>query len=125
MKGQAEGVSWAKLFYLWSIFQSLRKPCPHNCLSAMILRFPKSDSRDVLNCPQLLLRTRWTNRFRSWFDKLTTNEINKLPFILSLSKDLISASLTNQKYLLSTSFLLPLKCQVFLQFCMNDPCVVD
>jgi hypothetical protein len=44
--------------------------------------------------PPNVLRKRRTNRFRSWFDKLTTNEINNLPFILSLSKDLISASLT-------------------------------
>ncbi len=29
-----------------------------------------------------------------WFDKLTTNGINKLPFVLSLSKDLIGVSLT-------------------------------
>ena len=28
-----------------------------------------------------------------WFDKLTTNEINYLPFVLSLSKDLFSVSL--------------------------------
>ena len=28
-----------------------------------------------------------------WFDKLTTNGINKLPFVLSLSKDLIGVSL--------------------------------
>jgi Arc/MetJ family transcription regulator len=28
-----------------------------------------------------------------WFDKLTTNEINNLPFVLSLSKDLIRGSL--------------------------------
>ncbi|MBS1147640.1 MAG: hypothetical protein H6R08_1816, partial [Proteobacteria bacterium] len=28
-----------------------------------------------------------------WFDKLTTNEINHLPFVLSLSKDLFSVSL--------------------------------
>ncbi len=27
-----------------------------------------------------------------WFDKLTTNGINKLPFVLSLSKDLIGVS---------------------------------
>ena len=31
-----------------------------------------------------------------WFDKLTTNGINKLPFVLSLSKDLIRGSLTYQ-----------------------------
>jgi hypothetical protein len=31
---------------------------------------------------------------RSWFDKLTTNGNNRLPFVLSLSKDLISAFLT-------------------------------
>ena len=29
-----------------------------------------------------------------WFDKLTTNGINKLPFVLSLSKDLIRGSLS-------------------------------
>jgi len=29
-----------------------------------------------------------------WFDKLTTNEINHLPFVLSSSKDLFRASLT-------------------------------
>ena len=28
-----------------------------------------------------------------WFDKLTTNGIHKLPFVLSLSKDLIRGSL--------------------------------
>ncbi len=28
-----------------------------------------------------------------WFDKLTTNGFNKLPFVLSLSKDLIGGSL--------------------------------
>ena len=28
-----------------------------------------------------------------WFDKLTTNETNYLPFVLSLSKDLFSVSL--------------------------------
>jgi len=33
-----------------------------------------------------------TSGFRSWFDTLTTNEINKLPFVLSLSKDFIGAS---------------------------------
>ena len=27
-----------------------------------------------------------------WFDKLTTNGVNKLPFVLSLSKDLIKGS---------------------------------
>ncbi len=40
---------------------------------------------------------------RSWFDdrrkclwyKLTTNEINTLPFVLSLSKDLVRDSLSN------------------------------
>ena len=29
-----------------------------------------------------------------WFDKLTTNEINYLPFVLSLSKDLFSICLS-------------------------------
>ena len=29
----------------------------------------------------------------AWFDKLTTNEISELPFVLSLSKDLIKGSL--------------------------------
>jgi len=28
-----------------------------------------------------------------WFDRLTTNEINQLPFVLGLSKDLLSVSL--------------------------------
>jgi len=28
-----------------------------------------------------------------WFDKLTTNGIKHIPFVLSLSKDLISVSL--------------------------------
>jgi hypothetical protein len=28
-----------------------------------------------------------------WFDKLTTNEINYLPFVLGSSKDLLRASL--------------------------------
>jgi hypothetical protein len=31
-----------------------------------------------------------------WFDRLTTNEINYLPFVLSLSKDLFRASLTSK-----------------------------
>ena len=43
------------------------------------------------------LRKRWISGFRSWFDKLTTNGINNLPFVLSLSKDLFSVSLTNQQ----------------------------
>jgi hypothetical protein len=32
-----------------------------------------------------------------WFDKLTTNGINKLPFVLSLSKDLIRPFLVLRK----------------------------
>ncbi|HYE36312.1 hypothetical protein [Methylocaldum sp.] len=35
-------------------------------------------------------------KLRRAFDKLTTNEINRLPFVLSLSKDLIRASLGNR-----------------------------
>jgi hypothetical protein len=37
-----------------------------------------------------LLRQHRTNRFRSWFGKLTTNGIKYLPFDLSLSKDLLN-----------------------------------
>lgn len=88
MEGQAGGGIVGRNYFICGLFSRvLEGHTPIAALSAMILRFPKSDSRDVLNCPQLLL--------------------------------------TNQKYLLSTSFLLPLKCQVFLQFCMNDPCAVD
>ena len=40
-----------------------------------------------------------------WFDKLTTNGINKLPFVLSLSKDLIGVSLRLAEQMLGISLL--------------------
>jgi hypothetical protein len=39
--------------------------------------------------------SRSASGFRSWFDKLTTNGIHTLPFVLSLSKDLIRDSLSS------------------------------